>query len=196
MSYHIYQTDCFVLCTYSGGEANRTYTLFTEGLGVLDAKAQGVRLLKSKLRMSLVSLSRCRVSLVRGKEIWRIVGAESIEHYWRDFGSERHILSMIDRITVLLRRLLPGEGTVEGVFEDFTQCISYLQVNKNIKPELLFALELIIVARILHRLGYFAPRSYTTLLEGQLHEEMLENASSEKNTLVAAINEALHATHL
>ena len=81
MVYHLYQTKAFVLDEQSFGEANRVYSFLTPDLGLVVATAQGVRLLKSKLRFQLNKYAHVRVVLVRGKEMWRLIGVEKTGEY-------------------------------------------------------------------------------------------------------------------
>ena len=75
MLHHIYHTEGFVLSGQSVGEANKYFRIFTKDFGMVGAMAQGIRLLQSKLRYSLQDYSYSKISLVRGKQVWRIVGA-------------------------------------------------------------------------------------------------------------------------
>jgi len=78
VSYHIHTTDAFIVSTTLRGERNSSLLLLTEELGTLYAHAQGVRVLQSKLRPHIIEHALTRISLVRGKAEWRVVGAESI----------------------------------------------------------------------------------------------------------------------
>ena len=78
MSYHIHTTEAFVITSSPRGERNSSLLLLTEEMGTLYAHAQGVRVLQSKLRSHLVPHALTRISLIRGKVEWRVVGAESL----------------------------------------------------------------------------------------------------------------------
>lgn len=71
-------TDAFVLRHYEAGEHDMTFKLFTREFGLLFATAKSVRKLESKLRPHLQKGGFSRITLVQGKEVWRIVGAEAI----------------------------------------------------------------------------------------------------------------------
>ena len=75
MSHTLYSTECIVLGSVDSGEANRYISLFTREW-VLCAVARSVREEKSKLRYCLQSFSFTDATLVRGREVWRITGAE------------------------------------------------------------------------------------------------------------------------
>jgi hypothetical protein len=73
--YHKHTTFAFVLNVSPSGEKNHFITLFTREFGMIRAKAQSVRVADSKLRYALQEFSYIEVSLVKGKEIWRITNA-------------------------------------------------------------------------------------------------------------------------
>ena len=99
--HNIYTTEGFILKSVNFGEANKYFFIFTKDFGLIKATAQGVRLLKSKLRYSLEDFSFTQVSIVRGKEVWRITSAQKI--------SGLNYLLLISKIFSLLLRLLHGE---------------------------------------------------------------------------------------
>jgi hypothetical protein len=71
--YKIYETKGYVLSSIPSGEADRLLNVFTKELGLVRAKAQGIRYEKSKLRFSTQDFSEVNISLVRGKGYWRLV---------------------------------------------------------------------------------------------------------------------------
>ena len=77
--HHIYHTEAFVLGSNQNGEDSKIITLYTKELGLVRAKAQGIRKLASKLRFTLQNFSYAKVDLVRGKEIWRITTASPLD---------------------------------------------------------------------------------------------------------------------
>ena len=102
-----HHTDAIVLAARDVGEASRMLCLFTRELGMVHAHAQGVRLLRSKLRHHLQPLTRAHVSLVRGREVWRVVGAEQ---------SRAITAPAFPKIALLLRRLVHGEEADPSLF--------------------------------------------------------------------------------
>ncbi|HEY4493311.1 MAG TPA: recombination protein O N-terminal domain-containing protein [Candidatus Paceibacterota bacterium] len=79
MSERIYTTRALVLSERASGEASKVFTLFTRELGLVYAYARSVREVRSKLRYNLPLYSHTLVSLVPGREYWRLVGAENSE---------------------------------------------------------------------------------------------------------------------
>lgn len=108
MAYTVHTTEGFILSSAPIGEANRIYHIFTREFGVIIATAQGVRLNKSKLRPHLLDYGFSSVSLVKGKEFWRITSASGIL---------RSNNKIYIQILAIIKRLLQGEGEHEALFD-------------------------------------------------------------------------------
>ncbi|MBP9701530.1 MAG: recombination protein O N-terminal domain-containing protein [Candidatus Pacebacteria bacterium] len=112
MAYTVHTTEGFILSSAPIGEANRIYHIFTREFGMIIATAQGVRLNKSKLRPHLLDYSFSSVSLVRGKEFWRITSASS---------TNKNTNKIYIQILTIIKRLLQGEGEHEVLFDYLKQ---------------------------------------------------------------------------
>lgn len=132
MSYHIYTTKGIVLSARPLREADRVYSILTRDFGLIRASATGVRKEASKLRGSLEPFILANISLVRGKEFWRITSAEPLRPIPATAG--------IGRPLALLERLVQGEAAHPELFE--------------IVEKHLFSEETTLVAHLLHHLGY------------------------------------------
>jgi DNA repair protein RecO len=154
MSHHIYQTKAFIIDSIDTGEANKLITIFTEDLGLLRVAAQGVRLMKSKLRPSIQNYSFSKVSLVRGKEYWRLTNADKlISLYDRRIPLSTR-KSMI-RTLIFLRRMMPTEVKYSEVFELISNLYSFILEHKTYVEEgTLVPIENLVTLRILDALGY------------------------------------------
>lgn len=195
MSHAIYNTDGFVLKSANFGEANKYYYLFTKDFGLIKASAQGVRHLQSKLRYGLVDFSLARVSLVRGREIWRLTGAEKLVDYAGSLKKPEFLL--VSRIFSLLLRLLHGEEKNELLFDTLLQGLDFLQTN-SLDRKNLENFECILALRILASLGYigkladfdqFTSSPYFTF-------ELLSTMASLRTLAITEINKSLAETHL
>ncbi len=109
MSYAVYTTRGFILGSAPSGEASKTYSIYTEDFGLIKGKAQGVRLLVSKLRYNLEDYSFATFSLVRGREVWRITGVEKESEPMSDARMRARVLN-------LTRRLVQGEERNDALF--------------------------------------------------------------------------------
>lgn len=158
MSHHVYTTPGFVIDSRPNGEAGKLLYIFTRELGLVLAAAQGVRLGVSKLRYHTQDFSYANFSLVRGKEMWRLVGATAIE----ESSPERLVpiaatMSLVyflrARVFALLRRLLHGEEANEALFDTLVSFEQYISKSQ-IEDEDVEFVECIIVLQVLHALGY------------------------------------------
>src|SRR3989344_6123618 len=105
----IYSTEGFILKSVSSGEAGRFYTVLTRDFGLIRSEAQGVRKLDSKLRYSLQDFSLVELSLVLGREKWRIVSVALIKNVSADLRGDISSRAILSRIASLIGRLLTGE---------------------------------------------------------------------------------------
>jgi len=192
MSHTIYTTEGFILRSTNFGEANKYFFIYTEQFGLIKSTAQGVRLLKSKLRYSLEDYSYCQISLVRGREVWRITSMEKKSNL-----KELDKVILISRIFSLLLRLLHGEEKNITLFNIIKEGIQFLNNNK-LDEKNTADFECILALRILSSLGYigklgdfdqFTTSPYFTL-------ELLNAMSGLKSKAIFEINKSLKETHL
>jgi len=188
----IHHTEGFILKSANFGEANKYFFIFTAELGFIKVAAQGVRLLKSKLRYNLEDYSFGRFSLVRGREVWRLTSAEKID----GLGESEKLLLLV-RIFSLLLRLLHGEEKNSLLFDSLKEGFKFLKENKFDENKLI-DFECIMALRILSALGYigkladfeqFTASPYFT-------SDLLTAMSALKTRAILEINKSLHETHL
>lgn len=200
MPHRIYTTAGFVIESRPYGEAGKMMSLFTRELGMVNAAAQGVRLSQSKLRYHVQDFSLAEFSLVRGRDLWRLVGAEKS----MDTSSD----PLFVRILTVLRRLVHGEEKNEALFESVSSAHNFLEKEKNgkenqtISTSAILAAEPIIMLRILHHLGYISvpaqPALAPFLADDSFTPELLEKMSVPeiKSLAVKEINKALIESQL
>lgn len=161
MSYHIYQTEAFIIEANNIGESNKLYTLFTKDLGLIRASAQGVRLLKSKLRYSLQELSFSTLAVVRGKEMWRITSARKLISLF-DKRLPLSLRKMLARLLMFIKRLMPEEGKHEEIFKMISSisglCFNSRDLFTVDQPKYIEAVEAVAKLYILKVLGYGTSR--------------------------------------
>ncbi len=195
--YHLYQTDALVLGGEPSGEGSRRLTLFTRELGLLSAVATSVREERSKLRYGLQDFSYTTVSLVRGRERWRVTNAalmQNLAEVFRDFSEARELFA---RIAKLLRRLLHGEEKNEPLFRAVRESFAYLERNQS--ASLIAQIEVVLVLRILSLLGYLAPRKeFEVFLVEPLswNAELFGHTAHLRSLALSEINRSLRETHL
>ena len=197
MAHHIYHTDAIVLGGTNVGESHRLISIFTRDVGFVRAMARSVRTEHSKLRFCLQDFSRAQVSLVRGRQVWRITGATEHYNVYHLLSNDHEKIVLLTRIRSLLNRLLHGEEKNEYLFNVTAVFFDALRDNK-LSANNLTALELITVLRILNSLGYLAhDKKFSVYVDDvDLDEELLENVSDIRPQAISAINRALTASHL
>lgn len=194
--HHIYHTEGFILKSVPTGEANRLFYILTKDLGLIKATAQGVRLLKSKLRYKLQNQTLVKISVVRGKEIWRIVGVEHEESFKNAHNKGREKTSFFAKISSLVLRLSPGEEKNEQLFNTVWEIFSYLENNGEILLD--ECVEHIVALRILKHLGYLKNMQEFSFLgnDNIIEESRLCLARESRKLIIAEINNALQESHL
>ncbi|MEK7184802.1 MAG: recombination protein O N-terminal domain-containing protein [Patescibacteria group bacterium] len=180
----MYTTKAFVVHSNEQGEANKFIQLFTKDFGFIGAIAQGIRLSKSKLKYHIQDGSYANISIVRGKEVWRLTGANQIH-------SKINIIH--HKILKLLKRLLHGEEMNEKLFE-IVERLYILEINE----EDLDFLECLTVLRILHNLGYIRKidQFENILKNNDLNKEIIDIVRKYKVDIVKNINIAFTESHL
>jgi DNA repair protein RecO len=193
--HHIYTTRAFIIRSFPLGEANKGYLFFTKDLGLVRASAQGVRLVKSKLKGHLGVFSYVEISLVKGKEIWRITNVETIKQ--NPFSKNLEKLGVVKNIFSLLIRLIHGEDKNENLFEAVESFYVFLS-EEEISGEKLKNIEVILALRVLYNLGYLKKTaSLSEFAENnQLSEGLAESFSGKRQFAVKEINNILKETHL
>ena len=196
MSHHIYQTDGFILGSINSGEANRYLYIFTRDLGMIQATAQGVRLVESKLRYSLQNYSLSHLSLVRGKDVWRITSASKLFNLHENL-KDKDSFEVFFKVFSLLRRLLAGEEKNEELFNILRAAFLFLKETP-LAGEALSNFEYILVLRILNSLGYLGDHSaFEPFLAAEIwHLDLLEKMGPLSKKVVSAINDSLKESQL
>mgnify|MGYP001612832941 CR=1 FL=1 len=150
MSHRLYQTEGLILAAHHYGEANNFYQILTSELGLIGVSAQGVRYLKSKLRLQLRNLDCVNLTLVQGREVWRLTGAQASRRLDGILFQPQR-LRVWARVANLVRRLMPGEQAQPELFTDLLCGLEALG-EKSLTE--LDSVEMVIVLRLLHALGY------------------------------------------
>ncbi|MDO8493352.1 MAG: DNA repair protein RecO [bacterium] len=194
--YHIYQTNGWILGSINVGEANRFLDIFTSELGLVRGMAQGVRKINSKLRYGLQDYSFGKISLVKGKQFWRVVGAEKVDDF-NSIYADKNKYRLMCRIFSLLKRLIKGEEKDADIFEEVSCAVKFMAEHE-LSKEALSSLEIILVFRILHKLGYVGRdgelNHLTDFSDWDTSQLSLDN--TKRSLLLKQINNSLAHSHL
>lgn len=194
--YTIHQNPGFILDVMDTGEQNRFFWIFTKDFGLINASAQSVRSIKSKLNPYLQQYSFSTIEFVRGKDVWRITNALS-------FNDDLFVFSQlpkkgqesIARIALLLRRLYVGEETHEDLFSEIYEACT--KIAKTFDSDTIEAIEILVTIKILYRLGYWEDlkESYN-LHTSAFTRETLDRTNQKKYELLERIKQSLRESHL
>jgi DNA repair protein RecO (recombination protein O) len=194
MSYYLYTTEGVILSSSLAAESSRFYHIYTEELGLVGVWGQGVRKLGSKLRGNLQDFSHVRISLIKGKSMWRLTDVENIATF-NDVLASAEKRMFVARISALLKRLLE-EGADPILFNFFVDTLRYVETNTFDKKNL-ESLEVIFVLRVLHHLGYVKKDAVNEFfLSQEWNEEILQQGINKKYALLKEVNVSLGETHL
>lgn len=185
---HKYETRGIVLARAPAGEAHALLAVLTSELGLLRAQATGLRRSGAKLAAALATFAESDVTVVRGKDLWRIAGAVLVDdrfHRLRPQARERAA-----RIGGLLLRLVAGESRDPRLYDCFTGFLDTLAGGQADED----AAEILAALIILQVSGH----ADGDLPEGaeRFPAELLARISRERAAYVARINEGIAASGL
>lgn len=196
----MHKVDGFVLGGVDTGEGDRYLSLYTRELGLVRAVARSVREERSRLRYDLEDFSYGTFRLVRGREVWRVTGANAKWNAYRECagaGEYENVLILANTFT-LVRRLVVGEEKSEHLFTALASGVDFLRKQAAPDADTLRNFEYVLVLRILHALGYVrsAPSFEKLFATPDFSREYLATLSPLRPTLSAHINRALRESQL
>jgi recombinational DNA repair protein (RecF pathway) len=197
MSHHIYHTKAYVIGSVPVGEANRSLILLTEDLGLIQVSAQGVRLQKSKLRQSIQDFSFINVSLVRGKEVWRLTNAQKLISLF-DKRVSIEIRKLLIELLQFINRLTPRETPVSEVFELMNTYAGFCFEHKEIALQYIVELKASGMLRMLELLGYGTAEEILVPISksAEITVSVLDAVRQHIKQCTLYIDQALRDSHL
>jgi DNA repair protein RecO len=198
MSHHIYQTRAFIIDSIDTGEANKLLTIFTEDLGLMRVAAQGVRLMKSKLRPSIQNYSFSKVSLVKGKEYWRLTNADKLISLY-DKRIPLLTRKFMIRVLLFIRRMTPVDVKHSEIFKLIADLYTFLLEHKVfVSEDNIDSIECLSTLRILDMLGYGNDNVELKALSSgvEWNEEIINQSTPLKVQIETHIRSALESSHL
>jgi recombinational DNA repair protein (RecF pathway) len=188
----LHTTDAFILSSIPHGESNRVFRLFTRDRGLLYAHAQSVRELTNRNRFALRSGALVSVTLVRGRETWRITGAREL-HAAPTLSVDARVRRR--KVLDLAGRLLPQEDPAASLFSIVERGLEALNDLPALHAP---AVETVTVLRVLRERGYVArtatavlPLDHSLFSSTEFPQMLLEQVSIHRRSLVARVNSAL-----
>lgn len=182
MAIEKYTTQALVIESFDQGEHDRVYKLFTRDFGLLLAHAKSIRKLESKLRAHVLPRSVALVTLVQGREVWRLVGAEE-KSYSGD---------ILHDVAQLVRRFVRGEGAHKSLYD---RLMEFIRLENAFDPQ---KSRLLLYYIVLVELGYADARAigarnikeYIGWNVGDLYTHMLLSERKVKDHVRNVLKEA------
>lgn len=181
---HKYATRGIVLARTPIKEAGTSIVILTEELGLVRARAEGLRRSGAKLAHALQTLSEADVILLRGKEGWRLAGAVLIEPWFMTLSPAARLRA--GKRASLITRLVQGEGADTELFTIYREFLTALADPDEAGHD---AAELHATLRMLASLGHDAGPIPAT-------GEIRALARTDRLALIARINRNLEASGL
>jgi len=175
MSYVTYTTEALVCGAFDRNTADRTYLLYTRGAGMIYAEAKSVREERSKQRYALQEFSHIRVSLVSGKQTWKIGSVEVVVNDYARAVS-REARGSVARLYKTLRRFIRGEEASPELFDFVIEALAVLAGEVPCRSFVESGVEV----RLLAYLGYVDPARIPTALQ-ERSVAAFATAQSEEN---------------
>jgi len=126
MSIEKYITEGLILKSYEQKENDLVFKIWTREFGIIFCLATGIRKIQAKLRMKMQVNRLVTITVVHGKEIWRLTGAEEILIFNSE--SKSKILNSENLNPVLLLGNMLEKNSI------ITECVSrFLPVEKSHK---------------------------------------------------------------
>lgn len=181
MAIEKYVTRALVLESYDQGEHDKAFKVFTREFGLLICQAKSVRKLESKLRAHILPRSVSLITLVQGREVWRLVGAEE----------EKINSSYLHDVTILLKRFIRGEGANTALYD---RVIAFLTSTSVYDEQ---TMRLLLYFIILVELGYadvtvagiHSMEEYRTLTVDDLYTHLLLAKNDVRSHIQAVLKE-------
>lgn len=191
--HQVYTTEAFVFSLRPAGEGSAMVRVYTRELGFLSAWVQSARSVKSKLRFRVQPFSHLTVSLVRGRDMWRVVGVTDTDDEVR-VRTRPHCLPVVSRVSQIFSRLLAGEERDAVLFDDFRNGLSALLA---VEVQNAVHVEIMLLLRALNHLGYVSPDPVLLpFVSASRYGEIPESDSQLRAHAVRAINQALRESQL
>ncbi|HVX90217.1 MAG TPA: recombination protein O N-terminal domain-containing protein [Candidatus Paceibacterota bacterium] len=186
---HKYPTQAFVLARSPIAEASTLVTLLTRDVGLVRARAQGVRMPGAKLASALPTFAESDVVLVAGKDGWRLSGAVLGTNWFTALSRDARLRTA--RTAALLLRLVHGESPDPALFDLFLAYVRALSVEPSDAHD---ALETLAALHLLSLLGLDAGAlpSGTELFS----RAAITQAGVDRVTYIARINRGIAASGL
>ncbi|HRH26249.1 MAG TPA: recombination protein O N-terminal domain-containing protein [Candidatus Paceibacterota bacterium] len=155
MSYEIYSVDGIILGAHDRSADDKVLIVLTERFGKIAVVGKSLRKLSSKLRMGAAEHTLARMSLIRGRNVWRLTDIVTLQTPDPKRRKEYARLSWIaSAITIY-------DEPVSGIYIPLSEFFKLTVGKADHGPETRTALESWTSARMLYAAGFLPKMSET-----------------------------------
>lgn len=151
--HHKYHTEGIILFSRDVGENDRVYGILARELGFVYARARGVRRTSAKLSRALQDYTVGSFSFVRIGEAWKLTNAEEITNVYFALREAPYVRDALLRVLTLARTLVRGEEADQRLYDTLAEGVLHA-ARERVTPSGALHIEILLVLRILHVLGY------------------------------------------
>jgi DNA repair protein RecO len=184
---HKYSTRAIIFGRTPLADASAGVVLLTEEFGLIRARAQGLRKSGAKMAQALQSLSTADITLIKGKDGWRLTGAILESAIAQGMDIEKRLC--VGRIFELVKRLVRGEHHDILLYGHIHCFIETLPLLTNEEQD---AAECLVALRVLHLLGHDGG----DLPQSGFETETLAQVRDHRKEYIQRINHALSVSGL
>lgn len=194
MAERVYTTEGIVLKRALRGEANVAVSLFTKELGLIQAEARSARYERSKLRYGLSLLAHGTFSVVAGKAMFKVIGAERVSSYLP--AATPVSARALAHMSALLLRLVPQGERQPTLFGRVQEGFQLMSSEED--QDVLESVECVLALRMLHALGYLPDTEELQEFIGArtVSREFAHALKNRRSEAVRVINASLLASGL
>lgn len=185
MSIEKYSTQGFIIRQYDNGEDNTILKIWTKEFGLVFVKAQSFR--KSiKLRQHAMTGRLSHLTLVKGREYYRLAGAKEIIY------SNIHMAIICE----VIEKFIHGEENILSLFDRYLKYLEYIKLSTNTSVNVNH-FKIAIMIESLYYLGYIDLQkiNYKNLINAD-PEDIFLFIELNKKDIVNEIQKSINNTML
>ena len=195
MLYEHHHTEGLVLRRLPIGEKDLLLSVFTRDFGRITAKVKSGQAIESKLRLHTTVGSLVEITVIKSREMFRVVGLDSQATSYR-LKKDAESLAVVHGLVKLLSRMIVGEEEEQNIFCDIKTSFDLLdeasELAKNEQSDFKKSVEVVAVARILTRLGYMPiDKNNQDLTKNKLDRDFVLDMIPNRRSTTGVINEAI-----
>lgn len=173
MAYETYTTEVLVCGVSHRNTADGSFRLFAREAGMLWAEARSIREERSRQRYAVQNFTRSRVTLIRGKQSWKIGSVEPLVNYYH-CAQDKEARGSVVALFRFLQRFVHGEHVDKELFDQVIAMLDILHQEITERP----FVTMVFQVRLLVLLGYVDSK----LIPANLMEEPFDTIDTQASS--------------